>query len=77
MIMKNKLMFAALLAMTLAGFCSCKKDYTCTCTTTVASISTTTTHDLQNQRITDATEACERFENDANNGGIGTTNCHL
>lgn len=59
------------------SFSSCKKDYTCTCTTTVGSVSTTKTHDLSNQTIRDAEDACDRFEANANNGGIGTTNCHL
>ena len=58
-------------------FTSCKKDYTCTCTTTVGTISNTKVYDLPNQRFNDATDACDRFESDANNGGVGTTNCHL
>lgn len=58
-------------------FSSCKKDYTCTCTTTISGISTNKVYDLPNQRITDANEACERFESDANSTGPGTTNCHL
>lgn len=69
-----------LLGLTLVAalsFSSCKKDYSCTCTTTVAGVSTTKTHDLQNQNYKDADEACDRFEADANNGGVGTTNCHL
>ena len=69
-----------LLGLTLVAalsFSSCKKDYTCTCTTTVGGVSTTKTHDLQNQNYKDSDEACDRFEADANNGGIGTTNCHL
>jgi hypothetical protein len=65
-----------LLAVTLA-FTSCKKDYTCTCTTTVLGVSASTTHDLPKQTKGDATEACDRFEKDANSSGIGTTNCHL
>lgn len=58
-------------------FASCKKDYTCTCTTTVGSVSTTKVYDLRNQRPHDANDACERFEDDLNNGNLGTTNCHL
>ena len=58
-------------------FTSCKRNYTCTCTTSVGSVSNTVVHDLQKQRIHDANDACERFETDANNTGIGTTNCHL
>lgn len=59
------------------AFTSCKKDYTCTCTTSVGSISNTKTYDLKNQNRVDANDACERYETDANNGGIGTTSCHL
>lgn len=58
------------------SFTSCKKDYTCTCTS-VGSISSTKSYDLQNQNYADAQDACERFEADANNGGLGTTACHL
>lgn len=68
------LAFVALLAMT---FVSCKKDYTCTCTTTVLGVSATRSYDLPNQTKKDATDACDRYERDANNGGVGTTNCHL
>ena len=55
-------------------FSSCKKDYTCTCTTTVGGVSTSTVHDLTNQTYRDADEACEKFEED---NGVSITNCHL
>jgi len=73
---KRELIFAAVI---IAAFAlpSCRKDYTCTCTTTVLGISATKTYDLPNQTHKDATEACDRFENDANAGAPGTTNCHL
>lgn len=74
----KKIFFSVVLTLVTATmFTSCKKDYTCTCTTTVGSIGSTKAYDLPNQRIHDANEACERYESDANNGGIGTTNCHL
>lgn len=75
--MKSVKMILGIAALSTLAFTSCKKDYTCTCTTTVGSVSTTKTHDLNNQNYKDANEACDRFENDANSGGIGTTNCHL
>ncbi len=56
---------------------ACKKDHTCTCITTVIGASATKTYDLPNQTKKDATEACDRFEKDANDTGIGTTNCNL
>ncbi len=61
-----------------ASLCtSCKKDYSCTCTTTVGGLSTTKVYDLRNQRINDANQACDRYETDLNNGAPGTTTCHL
>ncbi len=56
------------------SFASCKKDYTCTCTTTVGSASTTKTYDLQNQSLRDADDACERYEGST---AISNTTCHL
>lgn len=75
--MKFKIFSLSLFALATVAFTSCKKDYTCTCTTTVGGVSTTNAHDLTNQHYSDAKSACDRFESDANNGGIGTTNCHL
>lgn len=73
---RNVLGLAAIAAV--FAFSSCKKDYTCTCTTTVGNISTTNTYNLKDQRITDATEACDRFEDDLNRqNGPATTNCNL
>ncbi len=75
--MKKIHLLAGLALIAGMSFTSCKKDYTCTCTTTVGGISSTKTHELNNQNLNDATEACDRFENDANSTGIGTTNCNL
>jgi len=75
--MKLKFFSLSLFALSIVAFSSCKKDYTCTCTTSVGSVSNTTTHDLPNQHYSDAKSACDRFESDANSGGLGTTNCHL
>jgi hypothetical protein len=75
--MKRIQFIAGIILASSIAFTSCKKDYTCTCTKDIGGISSTTAHDLQNQNLKDATEACDRFETDANNGGIGTTNCHL
>lgn len=75
----KKIHFIATIALAgLLGMTSCKKDYTCTCTTDLGGgISSTKAHDLDNQTYNDANEACDRFEADANDGGLGTTNCHL
>jgi len=59
------------------AFTSCKKDYTCTCTTTLGGISSTKTYDLTNQTHVDANDACERYESDMNGSGPTTTTCHL
>ncbi len=76
--MKSVKMILGIAALSTLAFTSCKKDYTCTCTTSVGSVSNTVTHDLNNQSYKDANEACDRFENQANSGGsLGTTNCHL
>ena len=76
--MKSGIICFVLVAMSIFSFTSCKKDYTCTCTTSLGGISSTVVHDLPNQRINDATDACDRFESDANNtNGPTTTNCHL
>ncbi len=67
----------SLLIVVSIAFPACKKNFTCTCTTTVSSVSTTKVYDLPHQYPHDANRACDRFETDANNSGIGTTNCHL
>jgi len=74
----NRIKISATLGLlAILAFGSCKKDYTCTCTTSVGSVSNTVTHDLPNQTHSDAKSACDHFQSDANNNGVGTTNCHL
>ena len=75
--MKSAKLIGLFAVLATLAFTSCKKDHTCTCTTTVGGISSTRTYDLQNQTLRDAEDACERYETDANSGGIGTTSCHL
>lgn len=75
--MKKIVVMIAILAGSSFAFTSCKKDYTCTCTTSIGSLSNTVTHDLPNQNLKDANEACDRFEDNANDNTPGTTNCHL
>ncbi len=76
-IMKKTMLFVAALAVSSVFFTSCKKDYSCTCTTTVGPIANTKVHDLPNQTHADADKACDRLENDTNSSTPGTTNCHL
>ena len=66
---------AALLA--LASFTSCKKNYTCTCTTVVATVSTNETHNIDNTTYTDAKNTCNNYQTQANNSLPGGTTCHL
>jgi hypothetical protein len=56
-------------------FTSCKKDFTCTCTSTdVLGNTRTDTYPLTNQTRPDAVENCENFERD---GTWATRNCNL
>ncbi|MBS1773693.1 MAG: hypothetical protein JST82_12615 [Bacteroidetes bacterium] len=67
----------ALLVINSLFFASCKRNFTCTCTTTVGGISNTRVYDLPNEYPHDANRACRNFETNANDNGVGTTNCHL
>ncbi len=70
--MKKCLLFAGALALVFA-FSSCKKDYTCECTSVVVGLSTasveTTIRDTKNK----AKDACEDMSNSLTVGGITTT----
>lgn len=75
--MKNyKLMMVSALMLGTVAFTSCKKDYTCTCTSSLGGTSTTYTQSLPDQTRADAKDACESYEN-KNNGGAILTSCHL
>ena len=57
------------------SFAACKKDYTCTCTSTNAFGGTSTeVYELNNQNLRDADDACENFESD---NAFVTRNCNL
>jgi hypothetical protein len=66
---------ASLLA--LATFTSCKKNYTCTCTTVVSTLSTTQTHNIDNTTNSDAKNTCNNYQTQANSTLPGGTTCHL
>ncbi|MDR3680376.1 MAG: hypothetical protein P4L41_10460 [Flavipsychrobacter sp.] len=74
--MKTKIISAALLLGVLS-FASCKKDYTCTCTTVVGTASTTETHSISNATHNDAKNTCDNYQTQANNALPGGTTCHL
>lgn len=61
----------------LLSFGSCKKNYTCTCTTIVGPVSTTNTHGIDNATYTDAKRTCRDYEDQANKGLPGSTTCRL
>ncbi len=70
--MKKVFLFAAVI--TAFSFASCKKDYTCTCTTTAASgvpgvTTSTTIHDTKSK----ATTTC----NNATTASAGTETCSV
>ncbi len=60
-----------------AAFASCKKDYTCTCTEVVGTISNTTTHSISNATHNDAKNTCDTYQSQANSSTPGSTTCHL
>ena len=52
---------------------SCKKDYTCTCTTDTAGVTSTATTTIENSTQSDAEEACEAGNTSATVLGITTS----
>lgn len=74
--MKTKIIPAAIL-LSMITIASCKKDYTCTCTTVVGTASTTETHSISNATYNDAKNTCNNYQTQANNTLPGGTTCHL
>lgn len=56
---------------------SCKKNYTCTCRTVVATGTVTETHNIDNAYLTDAKRSCNNYEDQANASLPGGTTCGL
>lgn len=74
--MRTKTILAiALLAS--ASLTSCKKNYTCTCTTVVGAGSVNSTHSIDNATLVAAKRSCNNYENEANSSLPGSTTCHL
>ena len=61
----------------LATFTSCKKNYTCTCTTVVGAASVKVTHDIGNAYFSDAKKSCNNYQDQANKSLPGGTTCGL
>jgi uncharacterized lipoprotein YehR (DUF1307 family) len=69
--MKKMLLFTIILGATVA-FTSCsKKDYTCTCTTTIGGTSSTTTYEYEGVKEDDAQASCDVL------GSGSSTTCSL
>ncbi len=73
--MKMILMGAAVI--TIGTFTSCKKDYTCTCTTAIGAVSGDVHHDIDNSSWPDAKRSCQNYEDEANRSVPGSTSCRL
>lgn len=75
--MKYSKLLSALALFSIISFGSCKKDYTCTCTTVVGPGSTDVTHSIDDAYANDAKKSCNNYEDQANNSLPGSTTCHL
>ena len=75
--MKTRITLLAIGAIGIFTFGSCKKNYTCTCTTVVSTVSSTTTHNVDNSTYTDAKNTCNNYQTQANSTLPGGTTCHL
>jgi len=70
--MKKMLLFTVILGGTIA-FTSCsKKDYTCTCTTTISGVSTSTDYEYKGVKKDDAEASCNAL-----NAASSNTVCSL
>ena len=75
--MKTSRIITVMSLLVLATVTSCKKDYTCTCTTVVGAASTDIKHDIKSATYTDAKNSCNNYQDQANNSLPGGTTCHL
>ena len=75
--MKTTKIISAIALLGLITFSSCKKNYTCTCTTVVGTGSVNETHSIDNATLPDAKNSCNNYQDQANNTLPGGTTCHL
>jgi len=75
--MKTRKMITLIALLGMASFTSCKKNYTCTCTTVVGTGSVTETHSIDDATQPDAKSTCNNYQTQANNTLPGGTTCHL
>lgn len=75
--MKNIRIITILGLLCIMAFGSCRKDYTCTCTTVVGPVSSTEAHQIDDVFYGDAKRTCNNYEDQANESLPGSTTCHL
>ena len=75
--MKSTKIISILAILSLALFTSCKKNYTCTCTTVVGTTSTTEKHSIDNATLGEANNTCNNYQTQANSTLPGGTTCGL
>ena len=75
--MKSTKIITVLALICLATFTSCKKNYTCTCTTVVGTVSTQETHSIDNSTLVEAHKTCDNYQDQANASLPGETSCGL
>lgn len=75
--MKNGKMMAAVALLGIVSLGSCKKDYTCTCTTVVGGASVDDKHSIGDAYYNDAKKSCNNYQDQANASYPGSTTCRL
>jgi len=75
--MKQRRLLVMIALIGATAFTSCKKNYTCTCTTVVGTASTTETHSISDEYRNDAQNTCNNYQTQANNVLPGGTTCSL
>lgn len=75
--MKTSRIITIIALLGLASFTSCKKNYTCTCTTVVGTSSVKEVHSIDNANYVDAKKICYNYQDQANNVLPGGTTCGL
>ncbi len=75
--MKTSRIITAIALLGLTTFTSCRKDYTCTCTTVVGAGSVDVKHEIDRSNYADAKMSCNNFEDQANSTLPGGTTCRL
>jgi hypothetical protein len=75
--MKATIIISGLALFAVATFTSCKKNYTCTCTTVVGSLSGDVKHDINNSSYTGAKKLCNEYQDQSNATYPGSTACRL